>query len=137
MPPPVDAIPIAQKTRALGRGVQLLGMPKNEERSPGTSKRKTLQERQNTKALKLKIHKVAKMHMGPVDIAHTKELAKLMSTMVLLQRLKIRDDDMPAENPDKAKTDAPAPSLNLVNPNYNTHRYQRESFLINTYVYII
>ena len=63
MLPPADTTPMAQKTyRSLGRGLQLLLMPENEEQSPGTIKRRTLQERRNTKALKLKIHKVAKMH---------------------------------------------------------------------------
>ena len=100
MLPPADTTPMVQKTyRSLGRGLQLLRMPENEERSPGTIKRKTLQERRNTKALKLKIHKVAKMHMGPVDATHTQELAKLTSAVVPLQRLKIRDDDMPIEGP--------------------------------------
>ena len=66
----------------------------------------------NTKALKLKTHKVAKMCMGPVDTTHTKELAKLMSIMIPLQRLKIRDDGMPANNPDKSETDASAPPQN-------------------------
>ena len=100
MLPPADTTPMAQKTyRSLGRGLQLLRMPENEERSPGTIKGKTLQERRNTKALKLKIHKVAKMHMGPVDATHTQELAKLTSTEVPLQRLKIRDDGTPVEGP--------------------------------------
>ena len=100
MLPPADTTPMAQKTyRSLGRGLQLLRMPENEERSPGTIKRKTLQERRSTKALKLKIHKVAKMCMGPVDATHTQELAKLTSAVVSLQRLKIRDDGTPVEGP--------------------------------------
>ena len=72
-------------------------MPEDEERSPGTVKRRTLQERRNTKALKLKIHKVAKKRTGPVDAIHAQELAKLTSAVVPLQRLKIRDDGRPAE----------------------------------------
>ena len=100
MLPLVDTTPMAQKTyRSLGRGLQLLRMPENEERSPGTSKRKTLQERRNTKALKLKIHKVAKMRTGPLDATHTQELAKLTSVVVPLQRLKKKDDGTPAEGP--------------------------------------
>ena len=100
MPPPADSAPMARKTyRSLGRGLQLLRMPENEERSPGTVRRRTLQERWNTKALKLKIHKVAKMRTGPVDTTHTQEMAKLTSAMVPLQRLKIRDDGMPVGGP--------------------------------------
>ena len=80
MPPAADTTPMVQKTyRSLGRGLQLLRIPENEERSPGSVKRKTLQERRNTKALKLKIHKVAKMCMGPMDATHAQELAKLTS----------------------------------------------------------
>ena len=100
MPPPADSAPMAQKTyRSLGRGLQLLRMPENEERSPGMVKRRTLQERRNTKALKLKIHKVAKMRTGPVDTTHAQEMAKLTSAMVPLHRLKIRDDGTLVEGP--------------------------------------
>ena len=100
MPPQADTTPTAQKTyRSLGRGLQLLRMLENEERSSGTIKRRTLQERRNTKALKLKIHKVAKMCTGPVDTTRTQELAKLTSAVVPLQRLKIRDDGTPVEGP--------------------------------------
>ena len=71
MPSPADSAPKAQKNyRSPGRGFQLSRMPEDEERSPGTVKKRTLQERRNTKALKLKIHKVAKMHTGPVDTSH-------------------------------------------------------------------
>ena len=73
-------------------------MSGDEEQSPGTIKKRTLQERRNTKALKLKIHKVAKMHTGQVDTLCTQELIKLTSAVVPLQRLKIRDDGRPAEN---------------------------------------
>ena len=91
---------MAWKTyRSLGRGLQLLRMPENEEQSPGMVKRRTLQERRNTKALKLKIHKVAKMRTGPVDATHAQEMAKLTSAVVPLQRLKMRDDGMPVEGP--------------------------------------
>ena len=100
MLPPADSAPMAQKTyRSLGRGLQLLRMPENEERSPGMVKRRTLQERRNTKALKLKIHKVAKMRTGPVDTTRAQEMAKLTSAVVPLQRLKIRDDGMPVRGP--------------------------------------
>ena len=111
MLPPADSAPKAQKTyRSPGRGIQLSRMPEDEERSPGAVKKRTLQERRNTKALKLKTHKVAKMRMGPVDATHTQELAKLMSAMVPLQRLKIRDDGRPAENPEnKSEVDIPTP----------------------------
>ena len=44
------------------------------------------------------MHKVAKMHTGPVDTLHAQELAKLTSAVVPLQRLKIGDDGRPAEN---------------------------------------
>ena len=61
MLPPADSAPMAWKTcRSLGRGLQLSRMSEDEEQSPGTAKRRTLQERRNTRALKLKIHKVAK-----------------------------------------------------------------------------
>ena len=110
MPPPADTTPMAQKTyRSLGRGLQLLRMPENEERSPGTIKRRTLQERRNTKALKLKIHKVAKMHTGLVDTLHTQELVKLTSVVVPLQRLKIQDDSLLEDQKKKPEAEAPAP----------------------------
>ena len=61
MSPPGDSAPKARKTyRSLGRGLQLSRMPEDEERSPGAVNKRTLKERRNTKALKLKIHKVAK-----------------------------------------------------------------------------
>ena len=85
-------------------------MSEDEEQSPGTVKKRTLQERRNTKALKLKIHKVAKMHTGPVDALHTQELVKLTSVVVPLQRLKIRDDGRPAENP-KNESEVDIPTL--------------------------
>ena len=114
MLPPADSSPKAWKTyRSPGRGFQLSRMPEDEERSPGAVKKRTLQERKNTKALKLKIHKVAKMHMGPVDATHTQEMAKLTSAVVPLQRLKIRDDDRPAENPEnESEVDVPTPPQN-------------------------
>ena len=46
MPPPSDTTPVAQKTsRSLGRGIQLYRMPERERCSPGTTGKKTLQER--------------------------------------------------------------------------------------------
>ena len=107
MPPPADSAPKAWKTYQ-GRGFQLSRMPEDEERPPGAVKKRTLQERRNTKALKLKIHKVAKMCMGPVDATHAQELAKLTSAVVPLQKLKIRDDGRPAENPEnESEVDVP------------------------------
>ena len=101
MPPPADSAPKARKTyRSLGRGLQLSRMSEDEEQSPGAIKKRTLQEKRNTKALKLKIHKVAKMCTGPVDTLRAQELVKLTSAVVPLQRLKIRDDSRPAENPE-------------------------------------
>ena len=93
MPPPAENAPKAQKTnRSLGRGLHLSRMLEHEEQSPGTVKKRTLQEGRNTKALKLKIHKVAKMRTGLVDTLRTQELVKLTSAVVPLQRLKIQDD---------------------------------------------
>ena len=111
MPLPADSAPMAWKTyQCLGRGLQLSRMPEDEERSPGAIKKRTLQERRNTKALKLKIHKVAKMHTGPVDTLCTQELVELTSAVVPLQRLKIQDDPVmkPPEDQPEAKTPAPS-----------------------------
>ena len=48
MPPPADCAPKAGKTpRSLGQGLQLSKMSDNEEQSPGTVKKRTLQERRN------------------------------------------------------------------------------------------
>ena len=105
--PPADSAPKTWKTyRSPGRGFQLSRMPEDDEQSPGTVKRRTLQERRNTKALKLKIHEVAKMHTGPVDTLRTQELVKLTSAVVPLQRLNIQDDPVmktPEDQPE-AKT---------------------------------
>ena len=110
MPPPADSAPKAQKTyRSLGRGLQISRMSEGEEQSPGTIKKRTLQERRNTKALKLKIHKVAKMHTGPVDALHTQELVKLTSAVVPLQRLKIQDDPVVKTPEDQPEAKMPAP----------------------------
>ena len=85
-------------------------------KSPGAIKERTLQERRNTKALKLKIHKVVKMHTGQVDALHAQELAKLTSAVVPLQRLKIGDDGRPVENPEnESEVDVPPiPELSRV-----------------------
>ena len=111
MLPPADCAPKAQKTpRSVGRGLQLSRTSDDEEQSPGTVKKRTLQERRNTKALKLKMHKVAKMHTGPVDTLRTQELIKLTSAVVPLQRLKIQDDPVMKTQEDQSETKTPAPS---------------------------
>ena len=111
MPPPADCAPKAWKTpRSLGRGLQLSRMSDDEEQSPGTVKKRALQERRNTKALKLKMHKVAKMRTGPVDTLRTQELIKLTSAVVPLQRLKIQDDPVMKTQEDQSETKTPAPS---------------------------
>ena len=113
MLPPADSAPKAWKTyRSLGRGLQLSRMSEDEEQSPGTIKKRTLQERRNTKALKLKIHKVAKMRTGPVDTLRTQELVKLTSAVVPLQRLKIQDDSLLENQKKNQEAEAPAPSQN-------------------------
>ena len=83
-------------------------MSEDEEQSSGTIKKRTLQERRNTKVLKLKIHKVAKMCTGQVDALRAQELAKLTNVVVPPQRLKIGDDGRPAENSgNKPEVDVP------------------------------
>ena len=85
MPPPSDTTPMAQKApKSPGRDHQLPRMPKRRRCSPGTTRKKTLQERRNGKSLKLKVSTVAKMHTGPVDNHHAQELAKLTSAVVPL-----------------------------------------------------
>ena len=93
----------------LGRGIQLLRMPERERCSPSTTGKKTLQERQNSKSLKLKVYTVAKMRTGPVDTHYALELAKLTSTIVPLQRLKIQDDTFLEVPENKPEAEAPAP----------------------------
>ena len=85
-------------------------MSDDEEQFPGTVKKRTLQERRNTKALKLKMHKVAKMHTGPVDTLHSQELVKLTSAVGPLQRLKIQDDPIMKTQEDQPQTKTTAPS---------------------------
>ena len=88
MPPPSDTTPMAQKApKSPGRDHQ----PKRRRCSPGAARKKTLQERRNVKSLKLKVGTVAKMHTGLVDTHCAQELAKLTSTVVPLQRLRIQD----------------------------------------------
>ena len=111
MPPPADCAPKARKApRSLGRGLQLSRTSDDEEQSPGAVKKRTLQERRNTKALRLKMHKVAKMRTGPVDTLRTQELVKLTSAVVPLQRLKIQDDPVMETQEDQSETKTPAPS---------------------------
>ena len=110
MLPPADCAPKAWKTpRSIGRGLQLSRMSDDEEQSPGAVKKRTLQERRNTKTLKLKTHKVAKMCTGPVDTLRTQELIKLTSVVVPLQRLKIQDDPVMKTQEDQSETKTPAP----------------------------
>ena len=91
MPPPSDTTPMAQKS--LGRD-QLSRMPERRKRFPSDTRKKTLQERQNAKSLKLKVSPVAKMHTRPVDTHHAQEMVKLTSMVVPLQRLRIQDDSL-------------------------------------------
>ena len=104
MLPPADCAPKARNTpRSLGRGLQLSRTSDDEEQSPGAVKKRTLQERRNTKTLKLKMHKVAKMRTGPVDALRTQELIKLTSAVVPLQRLKIQDDPVMKTQEDQSE----------------------------------
>ena len=110
VPPPADCASKAWKTpRSLGQGLQLSRMSDDEEQSPGTVKKRTLQERRNTKTLKLKMHKVVKMHTGPVNTLRTQELIKLTSVVIPLQRLKIQDDPVMKTQEDQSETKTPAP----------------------------
>ena len=100
MPPPAESAPKTRKTyRSLGQGLQLTRMSEDEEQSPGTVKKRTLQERRNNKALKLKMHKVVKMRTGPTDTLCTQELIKLTSAVVPLQKLKTPEDQPEAKTP--------------------------------------
>ena len=104
MPPPSDTTPMAQKApKSPGRDHQLSRMPKRRRGSPGTTRKKTLQERQSGKSLKFKVGTVAKMRTGPVDTHHAQELAKLTSAIVSLQKLQIHDDtpmEVPKSKPE-------------------------------------
>ena len=111
MPPPSDTTPMAQKgPKSPSRDHQLPRMPERKRCSPAATGKKTLQERQNGKSLKLKVCTVAKMHTGLVDIYCAQELAKLTNAVVPLQRLKIQDDT-PIEVPkSKPEVGPPTPS---------------------------
>ena len=109
MPPPTGPIPIAQKApMPPKRGHQPPKALEKRRHSPSTTGKKTLQERQKGKPLKLKVCTVAKMHTGPVKAHHAQKLAKLTSTVVPLQRLKIQDDTL-MEVP-KSKLEAKTPT---------------------------
>ena len=84
-------------------------MPERRKHSPGSPRKKTLQERQNVKSLKLKVGSVAKMCTGQVDNHRAQELAKLTSAVVPLQRLKIQDDSLMEDQKSKPEAKAPAP----------------------------
>ena len=110
MPPPSDTTPMTQKApKSPGRDHQLPRMPKRRGRSPGATRKKTLQERQNVKSLKLKVGTVAKMRTGPVGTHRTQELVKLTSVVVPLQRLQIQDDTFLEVQKNKPEAEAPAP----------------------------
>ena len=106
MPPPSDTTPMAQKS--LGRD-QLSRMPERRKHSLGNTRKKTLQERQNAKSLKLKVSPVAKMRTRPVDTHRAQELVKLTSVVVPLQRLKIQDDSLLEDQKNKPEAEASAP----------------------------
>ena len=84
-------------------------MSDNEEQSPGTVKKRMLQERRNAKPLKLRTYKVVKMRTGPVDTLRTQKLIKLTSAVVPLQRLRIQDDPVMKTQEDQSKTKTIAP----------------------------
>ena len=110
MPPPSDTTPMAQKApKSPSRDHQLPRMPERRRCSPGTTRKKTLQERRNGKSLKLKVGTAAKMHTGPVDTHRAQELAKLTSALVPLQRLQIQDDTFLEVQENKPEARAPAP----------------------------
>ena len=109
MPPTSDVTPMAQKAPQTPGRDQLSRMPERRKCSPGNTRKKTLQERQNAKSLKLKVGPVAKMHTRPVDTLCTQELVKLTSVVVPLQRLKIQDDCLLEDQKNKPEAEAPAP----------------------------
>ena len=68
MPPPTGPTPIAQKApMSPKRGHQPLKVPEKRRCSPSATGKKTFQERQKGKPLKLKVHTVAKMHTPPSE----------------------------------------------------------------------
>ena len=109
MPPPSDTTAVAQKALQSPGRDQLSRMPERRKHSPSDTRKKTLQERQNAKSLKLKVGPVAKMHTGPVDTHRTQKLVKLTSAVVPLQRLKIQDDSLPEAQKNKPEAEVPAP----------------------------
>ena len=109
MPPPSDTTPMAQKApKSPSRDHQPARMPERRRCSPGATGKKTPQERRKRGSLKLKVCTVTKMHTGPIETHCAKELAKLISTVVPLQRLKIQDDTL-TEVP-KSKPEAETPT---------------------------
>ena len=112
MPTPSDMTPLVQKALQSPGRDQLSRMPERRKCSPGDTRKKTLQERQNVKSLKLKVGPVAKMCTGPVDTHCAQELVKLTSAVVPLQRLKIQDDTLLEEQKSKPEAKAPAPPQN-------------------------
>ena len=109
MPPPSDMTPMAQKALQSADRDQLSRMPERGKHSPSNMRKKTLQERQNVKSLKLKVGPVAKMHTRSVDTHCAQELVKLTSVVVPLQRLKIQDDSLLEVQKNKLEAEAPAP----------------------------
>ena len=90
MPPPTGTTPITQKApMSPKREHQPLKVLEKRRHSLGTTGKKTFQERQKGKSLKLKVATVAKMHMVPAEAHRAQELAKLASIVVPLQRLDI------------------------------------------------
>ena len=110
MPPPSDTTPMAKMApKSSSRDHQLPRMPERKRCSPSATRKKTLQERQNVKSLKLKVSTVAKMRTGLVDNHRAQELAKLTSAVVHLQRLRIQDDSLLEVQKNKPEAKAPAP----------------------------
>ena len=110
MLPPSDTTPMAQKALQSPGRDQLSGMSKRRKCSPSGTRKKTLQERQNVKSLKLKVGPVAKMCTGLADTHHTQELVNLTGTVVPLQRLKIQNDSLLEDQKNKPEAEAPAPT---------------------------
>ena len=73
MPPPTGPMPITQKApMSPKRGHQPSKVLEKRRCSPSATGKKTLQERQKGKPLKLKVYTVAKMHTGPVEAHHAR-----------------------------------------------------------------
>ena len=100
MPPPADTTPIAQRPPLPPRMDQQPPKVQKRRRHPsGVVGKKTLQERRKGKPLKLNIQTVAKMHTGPAEVHHARELARLTSAMVSLQKLNTRGYPKAAQEP--------------------------------------